>query len=226
MQEHDATTLAGRQRQRADVGATPSLRSSAVARRRLRPDAHRFAAHRHRRRERPPRRLLRGRGPGPSHLPHPPGRCRPAHEKRPAVQGRGGGPGPLGVPGSAISARRPSTPTPPRRTEPVLTEGGASAELIPNLEIEANDVRLCSHASVVLGPIDDDVQRLSTSSRGASRPRRPSSSSCSASSTPSSTGCPARASPGRYATASSASWGGSAPEARACSVDYVELGSA
>ena len=35
----------------------------------------------------------------------------------------------------------------------VLTEG-ASAESIPNLEIEANDVR-CSHASAV-GPIDDD----------------------------------------------------------------------
>jgi Fe-S cluster assembly protein SufD len=35
----------------------------------------------------------------------------------------------------------------------VLTEG-ASAESIPNLEIEANDVR-CSHASTV-GPIDDD----------------------------------------------------------------------
>ena len=35
----------------------------------------------------------------------------------------------------------------------MLTEG-ASAESIPNLEIEANDVR-CSHASTV-GPIDDD----------------------------------------------------------------------
>ena len=35
----------------------------------------------------------------------------------------------------------------------VLTEG-ASAESIPNLEIEANDVR-CSHASTV-GPIDDE----------------------------------------------------------------------
>jgi len=35
----------------------------------------------------------------------------------------------------------------------VLSEG-ASAESIPNLEIEANDVR-CSHASAV-GPIDDD----------------------------------------------------------------------
>ena len=35
----------------------------------------------------------------------------------------------------------------------VLTEG-AGAESIPNLEIEANDVR-CSHASTV-GPIDDD----------------------------------------------------------------------
>ena len=35
----------------------------------------------------------------------------------------------------------------------VLTEG-ASAESIPNLEIEANDVK-CSHASTV-GPIDDD----------------------------------------------------------------------
>ena len=35
----------------------------------------------------------------------------------------------------------------------VLTDG-AGAESIPNLEIEANDVR-CSHASTV-GPIDDD----------------------------------------------------------------------
>ena len=35
----------------------------------------------------------------------------------------------------------------------MLTEG-ASAESIPNLEIEANDVK-CSHASTV-GPIDDD----------------------------------------------------------------------
>ena len=35
----------------------------------------------------------------------------------------------------------------------VLSEG-AAAESIPNLEIEANDVR-CSHASAV-GPIDDD----------------------------------------------------------------------
>jgi Fe-S cluster assembly protein SufD len=35
----------------------------------------------------------------------------------------------------------------------VLSEG-ASAESIPNLEIEANDVR-CSHASTV-GPIDED----------------------------------------------------------------------
>ena len=35
----------------------------------------------------------------------------------------------------------------------MLTEG-AGAESIPNLEIEANDVR-CSHASTV-GPIDDD----------------------------------------------------------------------
>ena len=35
----------------------------------------------------------------------------------------------------------------------VLTEG-ASAESIPNLEIEANDVR-CSHASAV-GPIDEE----------------------------------------------------------------------
>ncbi len=35
----------------------------------------------------------------------------------------------------------------------MLSEG-AGAESIPNLEIEANDVR-CSHASTV-GPIDDD----------------------------------------------------------------------
>ena len=35
----------------------------------------------------------------------------------------------------------------------MLSEG-ASAESIPNLEIEANDVK-CSHASTV-GPIDDD----------------------------------------------------------------------
>ncbi len=44
----------------------------------------------------------------------------------------------------------------------VLTEG-ARAESIPNLEIEANDVR-CSHASTV-GPIDDE-QRYYLESRG------------------------------------------------------------
>ncbi len=44
----------------------------------------------------------------------------------------------------------------------VLTEG-AGAESIPNLEIEADDVR-CSHASTV-GPIDDD-QRYYLESRG------------------------------------------------------------
>jgi Fe-S cluster assembly protein SufD len=44
----------------------------------------------------------------------------------------------------------------------VLTEG-AGAESIPNLEIEANDVR-CSHASTV-GPIDDE-QRYYLESRG------------------------------------------------------------
>ena len=44
----------------------------------------------------------------------------------------------------------------------VLTDG-AGAESIPNLEIEANDVR-CSHASAV-GPIDDD-QRYYLESRG------------------------------------------------------------
>jgi Fe-S cluster assembly protein SufD len=44
----------------------------------------------------------------------------------------------------------------------VLSEG-AGAESIPNLEIEANDVR-CSHASTV-GPIDDD-QRYYLESRG------------------------------------------------------------
>ena len=44
----------------------------------------------------------------------------------------------------------------------VLTEG-AGAESIPNLEIEADDVR-CSHASAV-GPIDDD-QRYYLESRG------------------------------------------------------------
>jgi Fe-S cluster assembly protein SufD len=47
----------------------------------------------------------------------------------------------------------------------VLTEG-ASAESIPNLEIEANDVR-CSHASTV-GPIDDD-QLYYLESRGIPR---------------------------------------------------------
>lgn len=44
----------------------------------------------------------------------------------------------------------------------VLTEG-AGAESIPNLEIEANDVR-CSHASTV-GPVDDD-QRYYLATRG------------------------------------------------------------
>ena len=52
----------------------------------------------------------------------------------------------------------------------VLTEG-ASAESIPNLEIEANDVK-CSHASTV-GPIDDD-QLYYLESRAASRPKKPS----------------------------------------------------
>ena len=47
----------------------------------------------------------------------------------------------------------------------VLTEG-ASAESIPNLEIEANDVK-CSHASTV-GPIDDD-QLYYLESRGIRR---------------------------------------------------------
>ena len=44
----------------------------------------------------------------------------------------------------------------------VLSEG-AGAESIPNLEIEANDVR-CSHASTV-GPVDDD-QRYYLATRG------------------------------------------------------------
>jgi Fe-S cluster assembly protein SufD len=44
----------------------------------------------------------------------------------------------------------------------VLTEG-AGAESIPNLEIEANDVK-CSHASTV-GPVDDD-QRYYLATRG------------------------------------------------------------
>jgi Fe-S cluster assembly protein SufD len=44
----------------------------------------------------------------------------------------------------------------------VLTEG-AGAESIPNLEIEANDVR-CSHASTV-GPVDED-QRYYLATRG------------------------------------------------------------
>ena len=44
----------------------------------------------------------------------------------------------------------------------VLTEG-AGAESIPNLEIEADDVR-CSHASAV-GPIDED-QRYYLATRG------------------------------------------------------------
>jgi Fe-S cluster assembly protein SufD len=44
----------------------------------------------------------------------------------------------------------------------VLSEG-AHVESVPNLEIEANDVR-CSHASAV-GPIDDE-QRFYLESRG------------------------------------------------------------
>jgi Fe-S cluster assembly protein SufD len=44
----------------------------------------------------------------------------------------------------------------------VLSEG-AGAESIPNLEIEANDVK-CSHASTV-GPVDDD-QRYYLATRG------------------------------------------------------------
>jgi Fe-S cluster assembly protein SufD len=63
-----------------------------------------------------------------------------------------------------VRLRRPaqkSTATQTNRNL-VLSEG-ASAESIPNLEIEANDVR-CSHASTV-GPIDDD-QRYYLESRG------------------------------------------------------------
>ena len=140
--------------QRAHVGRDASLRSSAVALggdyARLRSESLLDGV---RRRERPARRVLR-RPHADARLPHAPGPRRAAHPQRPAVQGRGRGPGALGVLGPrAAPARRRRRRAYQTNRNLVLTEG-AGAESIPNLEIEANDVR-CSHASAV-GPIDDD----------------------------------------------------------------------
>ena len=99
-------------------------------------------------------------------LPYDPGPRRPAHDQRPAVQGRRAGllgqclhradQDPSGRP---RLGRLPDQPQPhPRR--------GAWAESVPNLEIETNDVR-CSHASTV-GPIDDE-QLFYIESRGCRR---------------------------------------------------------
>ena len=141
--------------QRALVGRDATLQTSAVALggdyARLRSEAR--AAGRGRR-ERPARGVLRRRH-ADARLPHAPGPRRAAHAQRPAVQGRGRGRRPLGVLGSRAPADRRAQKANASQTNRnlVLTEG-ASAESIPNLEIEANDVR-CSHASTV-GPIDDD----------------------------------------------------------------------
>ena len=70
----------------------------------------------------------------------------------------------------------------------VLTEG-AEAKSVPNLEIEADDVK-CSHASTV-GPIDDD-QLYYLAHAAACRRTRPSASSCSGSSTTCSSACRSR----------------------------------
>ena len=70
----------------------------------------------------------------------------------------------------------------------VLTEG-AEAKSVPNLEIEADDVR-CSHASTV-GPIDDD-QLYYLATRAVSRPTKRSAWSSSASSTTCSSDCRSR----------------------------------
>ena len=71
---------------------------------------------------------------------------------------------------SCACARRRSTPTRSQTNRNLVLTEGASAESIPNLEIEANDVR-CSHASAV-GPIDDDQRYyLETSGHPARRGR-------------------------------------------------------
>ena len=83
--------------------------------------------------------------------------------QRPPVQGRGRGHRPLGLQRAhPHPARRPEGRGHQSNRNLVLTEG-AGAESIPNLEIEANDVR-CRHASTV-GPIDDD-QRYYLETRG------------------------------------------------------------
>ncbi len=96
-----------------------------------------------------------GDGDADARLPHAAGSCRPAHSQRSALQRRGGGCRPVGVLGARAPAAEAAQKAKAFQTNRnlVLSEG-ASAESIPNLEIEANDVK-CSHASTV-GPIDDD----------------------------------------------------------------------
>ena len=114
-----------------------------------------------------------GDGDADARLPHAPGPRRAVHAQRPAVQGRGRRRRPARctpVSCACGSAAQKSNAYQTNRNL-VLTEG-ASAESIPNLEIEANDVR-CSHASTV-GPIDDDqLYYLESPRRPARRSRAP-----------------------------------------------------
>ena len=177
--------------QRAHVGRDATLRTSAVALggdyARLRSEALLAGSGR---RERPARGVLRRRH-ADARLPHAPGPRRAAHAQRPAVQGRGRGRRAArctrASSASATDAQKSNAYQTNRNL--VLTEG-ASAESIPNLEIEANDVK-CSHAS----HRRPDRRRPALLPRDAAacRPRRPSASSCSGSSTTCSTGCRSRA---------------------------------
>ena len=101
---------------------------------------------RRRRRERPARRVLRRRHPD-ARLPHAAGPRRAVDAQRPAVQGRGRGRRAARCTRASSACGRAAQKSNAYQTNRnlVLTEG-ASAESIPNLEIEANDVR-CSHAS-------------------------------------------------------------------------------
>ncbi len=111
----------------------------------------------------------------------------PRHAQRPAVQGRGRGHRPLGVlRARSASARRRRRRTRPRRTATSCSPRAPTRESIPNLEIEANDVQ-CSHASHRRP--DRRRPALLPRDAAASRPRRPSGSSCSGSSTTCSSAC-------------------------------------
>ena len=118
----------------------------------------------------PGRALLRGRR-ADARLPHDPGPRRPAHDERPAVQGRGAGPLEERLHGADQDPRaRQRHERLPDQPQPHAVSEGAWAESVPNLDIETNDVK-CSHASTV-GPIDED-QRFYLESRGvAPRGRR------------------------------------------------------